>query len=239
MGSDRFEELDRQPTPMGEIVLRRRLEPRLQVDVYEVQLDHEYLMSSLFTVSETELATLALAALEGGGLDIVVGGLGLGYTARAVLDDPRVRSLAVIEALPQVIGWHRRHLLPLAKDLTTDPRCQLVAADFFAAIAKSAPFGIDTIDRFDGILVDIDHTPRHHLHPSHGAFYTPAGLRPLADRLHPGGVFALWSDDQPDRDFIAVAGEVFASCDAHIVSFPNPLTDAEATNTIYVCRTAR
>ena len=67
---------------MGEINLRRRIEPSLQVDVYEVKLGDEFLMSSLFTVAEIELARLGLAEAGGDALDVVVGGLGLGYTAR-------------------------------------------------------------------------------------------------------------------------------------------------------------
>ena len=90
--------------------------------------------------------------------------------------------------------------------------------------------------RFHAILLDIDHTPRHVLHPSHAAFYTPAGLRRLAGHLHPGGVFALWSNDPPDADFEAVLAEVFAAAQAHVVSFPNPLQGRESTNTVYVAR---
>ncbi len=63
--SARFEELDYQPTPMGDLTLRRRREPTLDVDVYEVKLGDEYLMSSLFTVAEEELARLGLAAVHG------------------------------------------------------------------------------------------------------------------------------------------------------------------------------
>src|SRR5215218_1157131 len=124
--SAHFEELGWQQTAMGEISLRRRFEPTARVDVYEVKLGDEYLMSSLFTVAEVELARLGLAAVAsadaGSELDVVVGGLGLGYTARAVLDDPRVRSLHVVEAADAVISWHERGLLPLAADLTSDPR---------------------------------------------------------------------------------------------------------------------
>ena len=84
-----FEELDYQKTPLGEISLRRRAEPRIEGGiVYEVKLGDEFLMTSLFTASEIQLARLGLAALKGPDLDIVVGGLGLGYTAAAVLEDP-------------------------------------------------------------------------------------------------------------------------------------------------------
>jgi spermidine synthase len=232
--SARFEELDRSPTPIGEISLRRRLEPTLQIDIYEAKLDDEFLMSSLFTTAEIALAEIPLASRSGTDLDIVVGGLGLGFTARAVLRDPRVRSLLVIEALEEVIGWHRRGLLPQSDALTFDPRCSLIHGDFFDMIATGSSFGADAPERVDAILVDIDHTPRHLLHPSHASFYGPDGLRRLADRLEPGGVYALWSDDPPDEDYISVVERVFASCEAHVITFPNPLTGGEAANTVYV-----
>lgn len=234
--SGRFEELDWHRTPMGVISLRRRLEPSLKVDVYEVKLDDEFLMSSLFTVAEVELARLALAELPGTDLDVVVGGLGLGYTARAALEDPRVRSLTVVEALDVVIGWHRRGLLPLAADLTSDQRCHLVQGDFFAVIGGGAGLGPELPQPCHAVLVDIDHSPRHVLHPNHSAFYTPEGLHQVASHLHSGGVFALWSDDPPDGDFIAVLDEVFATPRAHVVTFPNPHTGARAQNTVYVAK---
>ena len=233
----RFEELDWSSTPLGEISLRRRLEPTLQVEIYEAKLGDEFLMSSLFTVSETALAEIPLRRISGADLDVVVGGLGLGYTARAVLNDERVGSLRVIEALGEVIGWHERGLLPLGAGLTSDPRCRLVEGDFFAMVATGSSFGPGTAGRHDAILVDIDHTPRKVLHPSHATFYGPEGQRRLADRLKPGGVFALWSDDPPDEDFLAVLDEVFASCESHVVAFPNPLTRGEASSTVYVATT--
>jgi spermidine synthase len=236
--SARFEQIDWRQTPIGDISLRRRLEPTLQVDVYEVKLGEEFLMSSLFTATEIALATLALAELPGTDLDVVVGGLGLGYTARAVLEDPRVRSLHVVEALDEVIEWHQRHLLPHAAELTSDQRCHLVKGDFFAKVAADAAFGPQSPPRCHAILVDVDHSPRHLLHPSHAPFYTPDGLRRLTGRLHPGGVFALWSDDPPDDGYITTVEAVFASCDAHVVTFPNPHTGGEGRSTIYVAKVA-
>ncbi len=232
--SARFEELDWQQTPMGAISLRRRRDPSLDVDVYEVKLDDEFLMSSLFTVAEVELARLGLAPLAGADPDVIVGGLGLGYTARAVLDDPRVRSLIVVEALDEVIGWHRHGLLPV-RGLISDPRCRLVRGDFFAMADGPAGFDPDAPGRrFHAILLDIDHTPRHFLHERHAGFYTPDGLRRMATHLHPDGVFALWSNDPPDQDFTRTVGTVFGTVTAHVVSFPNPLQGRESSNTVYV-----
>ena len=132
----RFEELDWQETRMGELTLRRRADPATGELIYEVKLKDEYLMSSLFTVAEEELATLGLAAAEGVDLDVLVGGLGLGYTAATALHDDRVRRLDVIDALPAVIGWHERELLPVSAQLVRDPRTTLVHDDFFAVVRR-------------------------------------------------------------------------------------------------------
>jgi spermidine synthase len=224
---------------MGEISLRRRLEPSLNIDVYEVKLGDEFLMSSLFTVAEIELARLGLAMLPGAELDVVVGGLGLGYTARAVLDDPRVRSLTVVEALDEVISWHQRELLPDTAGLAADPRVRLLHGDFFALVGTGEGFDPGTPGRrAHAVLLDVDHTPRHVLHPSHASFYSEEGLRRLARHLHPDGVFALWSDDPPDDEFRSVLAAVFTTTQAHVVSFPNPLTGTESANTVYVASTA-
>ena len=232
-----FEELSWSQTPMGAISLRRRHDPALGVEVYEAKLDDEFLMSSLFTVAEIELARLGLAALPGDDLDVVVGGLGLGYTARAVLDDSRVRSLTVVEALADVIDWHERGLLPESEALTADPRTRLVHGDFFAMAASREGFDPrDAGRRFDAVLVDIDHSPRHVLDASHAPFYTPAGLDAMARHLAPGGVFALWSDDPPDEDFETALRGVLDRVESHVVAFAEPYAGGEKANTVYVAR---
>ena len=229
-----FEELDWQNTEMGEISLRRRLDRTVQVDVYEVKLGDEFLMSSLFPVAEIELARLGLAACDGDELDVVVGGLGLGYTAVTALEEPRVGSLVVVEALAPVIGWHEKRLLPDAAPLSTDPRTRIVQGDFFALAGAGDGFGPREPRLVHAVLLDIDHSPRHVLHPGHAAFYTSEGLVALRAHLHPGGVFALWSDDPPDEDFMAVARTVFDSVEPHVVTFANPLTRGTSSNTVYV-----
>ena len=98
-----YEELDYQETPLGSLTLRRRRMRSLDdLEVYEIILGTGYLMSSLFTTVEIALADLALARLPAGktNLSVVVGGLGLGYTAQATLKDDRVTQLFVVEALP-------------------------------------------------------------------------------------------------------------------------------------------
>ncbi|TQL48224.1 hypothetical protein FB562_1311 [Homoserinimonas aerilata] len=232
MITPRFEELDWQQTPMGELMLRRRVEPTLGVDVYEVKLGDEFLMSSLFTVAEVALADLGLAAATGDKLDVVVGGLGLGYTAVAALADPRVASLNVIDALPTVIDWHERGLLPVSAVLTGDLRTTLTHADFFA-VMRGEP-----ARRYDAILLDVDHSPRHQLDPSHADLYTVDGLRRVRGHLSDGGVFALWSDDPTDDEFMTRLGEVFENPVAHTVDFDNALTRGVSSNTVYVATAA-
>ncbi|MGP4113621.1 spermidine synthase [Streptomyces sp. 4N509B] len=237
--SARFQEIDWCPTEKGEISLRRRRDPLSGADVYEVKLDDAFLMSSQFTAGEIALAELGLARLPpGSDPDVVVGGLGLGHTAEAVLDNPRVRSLVVVEALGEVIGWHERGLVPLGTRLTSDPRCRLVRGDFFTMAADESGFDPEAPGRrFHAVLLDIDHAPDHVLHPGHAAFYEADGLRRLRAHLHPGGVFALWSNDPPSDHFGSVLAEVFVDCEAHVVTFDNPLQGGTATNTVYVART--
>jgi spermidine synthase len=230
-----FEELDFRPTPMGVLSLRRRRSLTSGLDVYEIKLGDEFLMSSAFTVAEIELARLGLAALTRGDLDVVVGGLGLGYTAQAVLENPGVRSLVVVDALGEVIEWHEQGLLPLGKNLTGDPRCRFVHGDFFAMSHSSDGFDPQTPGRrFDAVLVDIDHSPRNLLHPRHAALYQPEGMTRLAEHLSPGGVFALWSNDPPDDAFSAVLAGAFATSSAHVVTFDNAYGDRDASNTVYI-----
>ena len=230
-----FEELDFRPTPMGLLTLRRRRRPMSDVDVYEIKLGDEFLMSSRYTLAEIELARLGLAALDRADLDVVVGGLGLGYTAVAVLENPNVRSLIVVDALAEVIEWHEQGLLPLGRQLTGDARCRLVHGDFFAMSHSSEGYDAEAPRRrFDAVLVDIDHSPRKLLHPRHAAFYDPEGLAGLADHLNPGGVFALWSNDPPDEAFQRALAGVFANWDSHVVTFDNWRGDHDASNTVYV-----
>jgi spermidine synthase len=230
----RIQELGWRATPMGEISLRRRRDPSSGEDVYEIKLDDEYLMSSLFTAAEVEVARLALAELTGSGWDVLVGGLGLGYTAMAVLESDAVGSLVVVDAIGAVIDWHRESLIPAGAALAGDPRCRLVEGDFFALAAGPGLDPADPARRFHAVVVDIDHSPRQVLHPSHAGFYSPDGLRRLAGHLHPGGVFSLWSNDPPDAGFLSSLGEVFASARAEVIRFPNPLQDRDATNTVYL-----
>jgi len=234
-----FEELAYQPTPIGELSLRRRHDPMLKMDVVEIKLGEEFLMSDRFTASEIALADLGLALLNRDNLDIVVGGLGLGYTAQAVLKDDRVKSLIVVDALQAIIDWHQDGLLPLGPELTADARCRFQLGDYFAMAASTEGFDPEAPARkFDAVLVDIDHSPEFLLDPQNAAFYEPQGLQKLTKHLKPGGVFGLWSNDLPDDAFTARLSAIFDHASAETVSFFNPLQNKDFVQTIYLAQMA-
>lgn len=232
-----FEELDYRDTPIGPIALRRRRLLQLDTVIYEIILGDEHLMSSLFTASEIALAHLGIGALEAFDepLDIVVGGLGLGYTAGAVLEHKNVGSLRVIELLPAIIDWHARGLLPLEPPLSADKRCEVLEGDFFA-MAESEK-GFEEGKKYHAILIDIDHTPDWLLDARSGHFYSEAGLAKLARHLRLGGVMGLWSDAREDEAFTARMGTVFEKAWAEPVEFYNPLQGNMFTQTVYLART--
>lgn len=230
-----IQELGYQQTPLGDLTLRRRLEPLLKdQEVFEVKLGEAYLMSSLFTKSERQLATLGLSELEGE-LDVVIGGLGLGYTAVETLKNKKVKRLLVIDLFQTVIDWHRDELVPLGKILIEDIRCELRQGDFF----ELARTGFDTETpgrKFDAVLLDIDHSPEHLLNPTNKSLYTLEGLTSIRDQIKPGGSFALWSDDPASDELTELLGEVFGSAAAYNVEFPNPYTNSISINSVYVAR---
>lgn len=234
-----FAELDYRQTPLGDLTLRRRRVRELDdLEVFEVKLGDDFLMSSLFHDVEVALADLGLGLLDGDNLDVAVGGLGLGYTARAALNHSTVGSLLVVDFMEAVIEWHQTGLVPLGPELTADPRCRFVHGDFFA-LAADPQLGFDPLNpgrRFHAVLLDIDHSPKNLLHLRHGAFYSESGLRQLSSQLHPGGVFALWSDDAPDAEFLATLSLVFGDCEAKVVRFFNPLLERDSASTVYLAR---
>lgn len=226
-----IEELDYQLTPLGELVLRRRWSPNVPGGlVYEVKLGDEMLMSSSVNASERALATLAMSTLGArANCDVLVGGLGLGCTAAAVLDFTNVRRMDVIELLTEVIEWHRAALVPLAKRLMSDSRCSLIQGNFFEWVGKSRG---DADSAYDVIIFDIDHSPDCLLQLAHAEFYTRDRLRCAASHLSDGGVFGLWSAILPSEEFVQVFRESFDSVRLHEISFLNPHISEQDSNWI-------
>ena len=242
-----FAELGHRSTPLGELSLRRRHVFSLDSDVYEIKLGDEYLMSSLFTESEKELGRMGVEAVQSAptgrqnsrsaGIDVVIGGLGLGYTAAAVLGYREVRSLLVVELFDAVIDWHQRGIVPLGRTVSGDPRCRIVRGDFFERATSEDGIDPDSPGRrHHAVLVDIDHTPDELLDDANADFYESAGLAKVRSHLYDGGIFGIWSDKPPDQTFVARLSGVFSSADAHPVTFENPLVGDTYTQTVYLAR---
>ncbi len=242
-----FEELDYRETPLGALFLRRRRQVGLDTDIFEIKLGDDFLMSSMFTASELALGRLGVASARKHKhtrpeephlqrkLSVVVGGLGLGYTAAAVLENEDTGSLCVVEYLEPVIEWHRQGLLPTSSRLTEDARCSFLQGDFFALAASEQ--GFDPVQpgrRFDAILVDIDHTPEQWLNPGNESFYHPDGLLRLKGHLHPGGVFGVWSNEPADAEFTQRLASIFGAAHAEPVVFHNPLQNRDFTQCVYI-----
>ncbi len=229
MATHSIEELGYGRTDMGELVLRSRMSPSVRDMVYEITINGEMLMSSAVNTSERALATLALDGLPGGELKVLVGGLGLGCTAAAVLEYQRVSGVVVVELFKPVIHWHNKGLVPAASGLVGDPRCSFLQGDFFEFVKTPSPAA-----KYDAILLDIDHAPDSLLHSRHGDFYGKEGLRGVSRLLKPGGVFALWSAWRPGEGFLENLRSVFPSVACHDVKFYNPHISSMDTNCIIV-----
>ncbi len=234
-----FEEIAFRETEIGELSLRRRRLHRDGDDIWEITLNGGYLMSSQFVDGEIALAELALQRVSGQSLDVVVGGLGLGYTAHAALQDPRVARLSVVELIPEVIEWHRHELVPLGSAVAGDPRTTLIEDDFFARVR--AAHGIDTAERdrrHDAILIDIDHSTRHFIDEASSAFYSAEAIAEVVHRLTPGGIFALWSTDERDDAFVDVMHACLVEVEVERVEFATPYRETPAFNLVYLGRKA-
>jgi spermidine synthase len=225
-----LEVLAYEPSPIGMICLRRReLLSEPGTVVTEITVDHEFLMSSLTTDSERALARLGLSMHEGSGLDVLVGGLGLGYTAREVLRSPRVERVEVVELLPPVIDWLERGLVPLSDELRADARFAVRQGDVFARLAAPPE------RRHDLILIDVDHSPEERLADDDGSFYGEAGLEAARGHLAPGGVLGVWSYAE-STPFEATLRRVFGEVSVEQITFMNRALGEEETNWLLFAR---
>jgi spermidine synthase len=197
--------------------------------VTEVLVNGELLMSSHTTVSERALATSALAMHAGAAdLTVLVGGLGLGYTAKAALDDSRVSSVVVVDAIPVLFDWLRAGHLPLSPQLIYDPRFSTTISDVYADLLGPCA------TPYDLLLIDVDHAPKERLDESSAPFYTVQGQQRVAEHLNPGGVLAVWSAGD-DEEFAAVLGEVYKVAAVEHVTWEDPYLD-EQTDTLFLAK---
>ena len=227
MSDSNLEILAYEPSPLGPLCLRRReLLSQPGTIVTEVTLNHEFLMSSLYTDSERTLARTALQMHTGDDLRVLVGGLGLGYTARETLLPERVARVEVVELLPQVIDWLARGLVPLSSELRDDPRLVITQGDIFRRLAGPSD------DLLDVILIDVDHSPKERLGEESVSFYTTQGLMAARRHLAADGVLAVWSyaESSPFADALR---EVFERVLVEPVTYDNLLIDQQATDWLF------
>lgn len=230
MPPSNLEILAYEDTPLGPLCLRRR--ELLSVPgtvVTEVTLNHAFLMSSYNTASERALSTVALEMHAGTELRVLVGGLGLGYTAHAALQSPRVARVEVIEFLPQVIGWLEQDLVPLSSMLKAEARLAVRQGDVYTQLAEMPT------ERFDLILIDVDHAPDDPLSGANASFYTREGLERARHHLSPGGVLGVWSY-AASSPFAQALREVFRDVRVVPISFFNELVDEETTDWLFFAR---
>lgn len=225
-----LEILSYEDTPLGPLCLRRReLLSAPGTVVTEVTLNHQFLMSSHITVSERALAATALEMHPGRGLEVLVGGLGLGYTAASVLESERVASVRVVEYLPQVLDWLQADLFPLSGALKADPRFSTVRGDVYALLTAPPE------ERYDLVLVDVDHAPDDQLTDANAGFYTEDGLRRAREHLAPGGVLGVWSYAE-SSPFSHALRTVFPEVRVEPVTYFNDLIDEEVTDWLFFAR---
>jgi spermidine synthase len=226
-----IEFVDSEETELGTLILRRReLLSKPGTVVTEITIDHAFLMSSYITSSERALASRALEMHPGDALQVLVGGLGLGYTVWEALQSPRVARAEVVEFVPAVMRWMKEGLLPLSSALGADPRIEVVAGDVFQKLVAPP----DTAAReFDLILIDVDHSPSERLNESrYSGFYGAEGLRLARRHLAPDGVLGVWSYAE-SSPFVAALHSVFRVVRAEPVTFRNDLIDETTTDWLF------
>ena len=222
-----FEVIDHAESPLGVIILRRRNPP--EDHVFELTLEHQFLMSSLVTVSERELATRAIAMHGGTDLDVMIGGLGLGYTAKAALDSDRVARVEVVELVAGVIAWVERGVIPLGSELMNDPRFRATQDDVYDRLRRAPT------KKHDLLLIDVDHSPDARLGESSDTFYAHASLSLASQHLEPRGVFGVWSTSESPA-FEGELRKTFPEVRVERIEFFNETVGIPETNWLFLAR---
>jgi spermidine synthase len=155
-------------------------------DDWVVRVAGRILMSSRMHDSEEALAERAIERVSDPHT-VLVGGLGLGFTLRAVLDCvPDDSEVTVAELVPELVGWNRTHLGALTDHPLNDARCEVVVGDVLDTIKRSAR-------KFDVILLDVDNGPVALSNVRNQRLYSDWGLLACHAALRPHGVLAVWS----------------------------------------------
>lgn len=177
-------EIARAESARGELVLSERREDGA-APVLELRANGVFVMDSAETSTEVALATAVLERVDEP-RDVVIGGLGLGYTLQAVLADQRVARVSVVEIEEALIGWLRDGTVAHGRMLLADARVRVVNADLAMAVAEAR-------EQYDVVLLDVDNGPGYLVHDSNGSLYEAPFLAQVRDLLRPGGALAVWS----------------------------------------------
>ncbi|GGF54218.1 hypothetical protein GCM10011519_30160 [Marmoricola endophyticus] len=172
----------------------------------ELRANGLFVMDTAETSTERALATAALAQAGPGPLTVLVGGLGLGFTAAAVLDDDRVERCVVAELEPRLVAWLRDGTVPHGPALLDDPRLEVVVGDVADLLSPG------TGPSYDLVLLDVDNGPDNLVHNANAALYAVDGLRKVRQVLRPGGRLVVWSADRSSALAAAVTA-VLGRCE--------------------------
>ncbi len=196
-------EIARAQSERGEVVLRRRTSD-LGADAIELRVNGVFVMDTLETASEMALAAAALDVVPDP-RDVVVGGLGLGFTTQRVLADTRVERVMVVEIEDALIGWMRDGTVVHGPALLADQRVKVVNADISMAIAEAR-------STYDLILLDVDNGPGYLVNEANERVYERAFLERCRDLLNPDGALVIWSAAEAP-DLLAVLRTVFGEAE--------------------------
>jgi spermidine synthase len=198
-----YVEVARARTPRGEVMIRERRADDGPA-VLELRVNGVFVMDTRETASERALASLALGRVERP-RHVLIGGLGLGFTAREVLADRRVRRVVVIEVEEALVDWMRDGTIPSGPALLADERLTVVPGDLRELVDEI------TTTAYDLVLLDVDNGPGNLVHQQNAEVYRPHFLARLRELLTPGGVLAVWAaNEAPDLE--RALREVFGSC---------------------------
>lgn len=168
----------------GEVVLRRR--EAAGRPVYELIVNGVFLMDTAETSTERLLAETFLTR-HAAPARVLIGGLGFGFTVAALLADPRVAEVEVVELEPLLVTWLQQGQVPGVVAALSDHRVDVVVDDVRAVMERAGP------GRYDGILLDVDNGPDFLTREANADVYRRPALRSAFRALAPGGVLAIWS----------------------------------------------
>ena len=168
---------------LGGLVLRRRGRTS---PIYELIVNGVFLMDTAETSSERLLADAVLQRSQAP-RHVVVGGLGLGYTVKALLADQRIERIDVIEIEPLLVEWLRADLVPGTAAILSDQRVRVTIGDVTDTFADAAPAS------YDVALLDVDNGPDFLVHERNAPIYQEGVLSAAGRALRPGGILAVWS----------------------------------------------